>query len=217
MFTDFLNLPLNSDRAHAQDQILSLSGMSWSDYEQLTSQEYLSYRVSYLYGVITIVSPSRNHEKIAEIINGLIKTYCRKYGRVYFSLGSTTLKNPPLSGKERQDPASSERRKGMFAKTPDHSFAFDTDKMIPDLAIEVTYSSGGIADLEKYQYLGVKEVWFWKNNEITFYHLVDSEYQEIENSVCLSKLSADFLIAFVNRGLTETPLTIENDFYRQLN
>ena len=200
MFTDLLNLPIDSDRASQQDQILSLSGMSWTDYEGLTSQDYLGYRVSYLNGVITIVSPSRSHERIAEIINGLIKTYCRKYNRVYFPMGSTTLKNPPLAGKE-----------------PDHSFAFDTDKSIPDLAVEVTYSSGGVADLEKYRYLGVKEVWFWKNNEITFYHLVNSEYQEIENSVCLPKLSADFLIAFVNRGLTETPLTIEDDFYRQLN
>ncbi len=200
MFTDLLNLPIDSDRAQAQDQILSLSGMSWSDYEKLTSQDYLGYRISYLNGVITIVSPSRSHERIAEIINGLIKTYCRKYNRVYFPMGSTTLKNPPLAGKE-----------------PDHSFAFDTDKSIPDLAVEVTYSSGGVADLEKYKYFGVKEVWFWKNNEITFYHLVNSEYQEIENSVCLPKLSADFLITFVNRGLTETPLTIEDDFYQQLN
>ncbi len=200
MFTDLLNLPIDSDRAQAQDQILSLSGMSWSDYEKLTSQDYLGYRVSYLNGVINIVSPSRSHERIAEIINGLIKTYCRKYNRVYFPMGSTTLKNPPQAGKE-----------------PDHSFAFDTDKSIPDLAVEVTYSSGGVADLEKYRYLRVKEVWFWKNNEITFYHLVNSEYQEIENSVCLSKLSADFLIIFINRGLTETPLTIEDDFYQQLN
>ena len=200
MFTDLLNLPIDRDRAQAQDQILSLSGMSWSDYEKLTSEDYLGYRISYLNGVITIVSPSRSHERIAEIINGLIKTYCRKYNRVYFPMGSTTLKNPPLAGKE-----------------PDHSFAFDTDKSIPDLAVEVTYSSGGVADLEKYRYLKVKEVWFWKNNEITFYHLVNSEYQEIENSFCLPKLSADFLVTFVNRGLTETPLTIEDDFYQQLN
>jgi Uma2 family endonuclease len=200
VFTDLLNFPIDSDRAQAQDQILSLSGMSWSDYEKLTSQDYLGYRISYLNGVITIVSPSRSHERIAEILNGLIKTYCRKYNRVYFPMGSTTLKNPPLAGKE-----------------PDHSFAFDTDKSIPDLAVEVTYSSGGVADLEKYRYLKVKEVWFWKNNEITFYHLVNSEYQEIENSVCLPKLSADFLVTFVNRGLTETPLTIEDDFYQQLN
>lgn len=199
MFTDILNLPVDSDRAQQQDQILTLSGMNWADYEQLVSQEYLGYRVAYLNRIITIVSPSRNHERIAETINGLIKTYCRKYSLVYFPLGSTTLKKPPLAGKE-----------------PDCSFAFDTDKSIPDLVVEVTYSSGGAVDLDKYKYLGVKEVWFWHNDRITFYYLVDSDYVEISESSCLPELASDFLIAFVNRGLTETPLAIEEYFYQKV-
>ena len=158
MFTDILNLPQEtSDRASQSDQVLSLSNMSWSDYEQLTGEEYLGYRAAYFEGVITIVSPSRSHEKIAEIINGLVKTYCRKFNVSYFPLGSMTLKNPPLAGKE-----------------PDHSFAFGEDKSLPDLAIEVTFSSGGLADLQKYQLLGIKEVWFWAKNEITFYNLQGS-------------------------------------------
>jgi len=214
MFTDVLNLPLNSDRAKRADQILTLNNMSWSDYEQLLVTD-IGYKTSYWHGVITIVSPSKNHERIAEIINGLIKTYCRKYNLIYFPMGSTTIKNPPLAGKE-----------------PDHSFAFEIDKSIPDLAIEVTYTSGSITDLEKYQSLGVKEVWLWRmetlpfrelvphsrwqNNKITFYQLVDSKYLETQNSICLPKISSNFLITFINRGLMETPLTIEEDFYQQL-
>lgn len=200
MFTDLLNLPLNRDRATIQDQVLSIAGMTWTDYEQLTGNEYLNYRASYLNGTITIVSPSRNHERIAEIINGLIKTYCRKYNLAYFPMGSTTLKNPPKSGKE-----------------PDHSFAFKTDKPLPELAVEVNYTSGSVIDLEKYRDLGIKEVWMWKDEAITFYHLVDSQYQKVKNSVCLPQLNSNFLITFINRGLTETPLTIEEDFYQQLN
>ena len=199
MFTDSLNLtPEISDRLSQSDQILSLSNMNWSDYEQIIEKN-TGYRASYFDGIITILSPSRNHEKIAETINGLIKTYCRKYNIVYFPIGSTTLKNPPLAGKE-----------------PDQSFAFETDKSLPDLAIEVAYTSGGITDLEKYKYLGVKEVWFWINNKVTFYSLVDSEYVEIAESICLPKLTSNFLIIYINRGLTETPLTIEEDFYREL-
>jgi Uma2 family endonuclease len=198
VFTDLLNLPLDRDRASHGDQTLSLSGMTWEDYERLTEEDF-GYRISYLNGVITIVSPSKNHERVAEVINGLIKTYCRKYQLAYFPMGATTLKNPPLAGKE-----------------PDHSFAFETDQLIPDLAVEVTYTSGGVADLEKYQSLKVKEVWFWNDNEITFYHLVNGTYQKIEESVCLPKLKADFLVTFINRGLTETPLTIEEDFYSSL-
>lgn len=198
MFTDLLNLPLDSDRASQSDQLLSLSNMNWSDYEQIVKRN-TGYRASYFDGIITILSPSRNHERIAETINGLIKTYCRKYNIVYFPIGSTTLKNPPWAGKEA-----------------DQSFAFETDKSLPDLAIEVTYTSGSVADLEKYKYLGIPEVWFWINNEITFYSLIDAEYVAIAESIFLPNLTSDFLIVYINRGLTETPLTIEEDFYRQL-
>ncbi|MEL7009946.1 MAG: Uma2 family endonuclease [Cyanobacteria bacterium J06648_1] len=126
MFTDRLNIPIDRDRARLADQILSLAEICWDDYEELTkTEEYSGYRTSYWYGVLTIVSPSRNHERIAEIINGLIKAFCRHQNLAYFPLGSTTLKKPPLAGKE-----------------PDHSFAFGTDKSFPDLAVEVTYTSG---------------------------------------------------------------------------
>ena len=200
MFTDLLNLPINSDRAIQSDQILSLTNMNWSDYESLTCQEYIGYRVSYYDGIITIVSPSLNHETISEVINGLIKTYCRQYNLLYFPMGSTTLKNPPKSGKE-----------------PDVSYSFKTKKNIPDLAIEVIYTSGNIRDsLTKYQYLEVPEVWFWQNNQMYFYQLIESKYIAINNSFFLTKLTPEFLVQFVNRGLQESPLIIEADFIKEL-
>ncbi len=199
MFTDKLALPIYSDRVLQYDQILIVAGMTWADYEKFDSIEYPGYRVSYFKGVITIVSPSPNHETIAEVINYLVVAYCRKYNLLYFPMRSTTLKNPPLAGKE-----------------PDVSFAFGTKKSLPDLAIEVVYSSGGVADLEKYKYLGVSEVWFWQNERIRFYKLVDSDYVELQVSDCLSKLSPDFLIRFINRGLAESPLIIEADFIKEL-
>jgi Uma2 family endonuclease len=198
MFTDRLNLPINKELNRLEDQTLSLTGMTWDDYEKITQFES-NYRASYFDGVITIVSPSLNHEKIAEIINGLVKAYCRKYNLLYFPMGSTTLKNPFTAGKE-----------------PDHSFSLEVEKKIPDLAIEVVFSSGSVRDLEKYKYLRVSEVWIWQNEEIKFYQLVDSQYVEIEVSSCLPKLSSEFLIEFINRGLGESPLTIENDFTQQL-
>lgn len=198
MFSDRLNLPINSEKLAQQDQTLSLSGMTWEDYEQIT-QERSNYRVSYFDGVITIVSPSKSHEVIERVISVLINAYCRKYNLLYFPMGSTTLKNPLTVGKE-----------------PDTSYAFVTSKPIPDLAVEVIFSSGSTIDLVKYKYLRVNEVWFWQNEKIIFYQLIDSKYEAIEVSSCLSNLSSEFLIGFINRGLTESPLIIEADFTSQL-
>ena len=216
MFTDLLNLPIDSQRLTRQDQVLTLSGMTWDDYEKLT-QANSRYLLSYLEGVITIVSPSRSHEAIERTISILINAYCRQYNLLYFPFGSTTLKNPETVGKERQKPASAKDARECLARQPDTSYAFGADKDIPDLAVEVVFSSGGTADLVKYQYLGVGEVWFLQNEEIKFYRLVDSQYTEIKTSSCLPNLSAEFLINFINRGLAESPLTIEADFVSQLN
>ena len=187
------------DRLTQQDQILILSGMTWDDFEQLTSEEYSGYRISYFDGEIIIVSPGRNHERIAESINYLIAAYCRQYNILYYPFRSTTLKNPPLAGKE-----------------PDVSFAFGTDKDIPDLAVEVIFSSGGVADLRKYRNLKIPEVWLWQNNVITFFQLENDNYQIIEKSKYLSNLESSNLIKYINRGLTESPLTIEAEFLKQL-
>jgi|GEM_PF-6778843 len=55
MFSDRLNLPINSEKLAQQDQTLSLSGMTWEDYEQIT-QERSNYRVSYFDGVLLQVN-----------------------------------------------------------------------------------------------------------------------------------------------------------------
>ena len=90
-------------------------------------------------------------------------------------------------------------------------------KAFPDLAIEVIYSSGDINDsLQKYQYLGVKEVWFWQSDRLNFYRLENETYQNILESVFLPQVIAKSLNKFVNRGLTESPLTIEADFLQEL-
>ncbi len=192
-------LPLDSDRLQRQDQTLSLAGMTWNDYQQFDAEEYPGYRVSYFNGIITLVSPSKNHERIAQTLAILVFAYCRKYNLPYFPMGSTRLENKPIAGKE-----------------PDVSFAFNTDKDIPDLAIEVIFSSGSLDDLEKYQAIGVKEVWFWRNNQITFYQLQTQGYVEISNSIFLPNLTSKILEYFTNQGITKSPLVIEADFLQQV-
>ena len=192
-------LPLDLDRLKHQDQTLSFAGMSWADYEKFDSEEYPGYRVSYFNGVITLVSPSQNHEVIAEVINYLIVAYCEQVQLLYYPMRSTRLVNKPLAGKE-----------------PDVSFSFGSRKELPDLAIEVIFSSGSINDLKKYLALGVAEVWFWQDNRLVFYYLTAGKYVETANSVCLPDLASNELANFVNRGFAESPLIIKSDFLKSL-
>lgn len=181
-----------------KDKTIILADTGWNDYLELSEQNP-KYRFSYYKNVITIMSPSRNHERIKKTVAILIETYCRLNQTQFFAFGSSDIKTPPLA-----------------AKQPDESYCFETEKDIPDLAIEVVFSSGGIKDLEKYKVLGIKEVWFWENNQLNIYVLIDSNYCLMLNSFYLPTISIDLLNKYISRGFSEDLLTIQNEFTKSL-
>ena len=86
-------------------------------------------------------------------------------------------------------------------------------KDLPDLVVEVIFSSGDIEVLKSsYQQIGIPELWIWKNNNITFYYLEQNSYIIIEYSKILPNIKSDSFIEYVNRGITESPLLIKKDF-----
>ncbi len=193
-------LPIDRNKFAQHDQILTITGATWQDYQQFESEEYPGYRVSYLKGEITIMSPGRNHEKIAEVINRLIIAYCEKFEIQDFPFRQTRLEAKDYAGKE-----------------PDVAYAFNRDKELPDLVVEVIFSSGNIDNLKaSYQAIGISELWIWQDNQITFYSLDRDRYIEIEFSKIFKQISAKSLVKFVNRGITDSPLLIKKDFLKTL-
>ncbi len=192
------NLPINSDKFARHDQILTITGADWLDYQNFDSQEYPGYRVSYFNGEITIVSPGRNHERIAAVINRLIIAYCEKYELQDFPFGQTRLNVWGQAGRE-----------------PDLAYAFGSDKDLPDLVVEVIVSSGDIETLKSsYKNTGISELWIWKDNVMTFYTLESDSYNVVEASNILTTIRSQTLVKYVNRGLTESPLVIKKDFLK---
>ena len=194
MITFNINLPLSLTNREAKDTTICLANTTWEDYEYLT-QNNNNFKISYASGLISIMSPSRDHERIAQTIITLIATYCRLCNIKYYSYGSADIKNPPYTGKQ-----------------PDASFCFNTEADTPNLAIEVAFSSGGKSDLEKYFDLKVKEVWLWQKKQLTIYCLENNKYIEKKYSLSLTKMSAQILTKYANLGLIEDQLSIENKF-----
>ena len=192
------NLPVNRDKFARHDQILTITGANWLDYQNFDSQEYPGYRVSYSNGEITIVSPGRNHERIAAVINRSIVAYCEKYELQDFSFGQTRLNVWGQTGRES-----------------DLAYAFDSDKDLPDLVVEVIFSSGDIETLKSsYKNIGIGEFWIWKENKMTFYSLEQNKYVETEASNILTSIKSKSFVQYVNRGMTESPFVIKKDFIK---
>ena len=214
-FVDFIE----RDNLQQKDKLFICSHTSWDEYETILRQKANSsaYRISFLNGVLKIMSPSRNHEIIKDFIYLLIVAYCDATELDYYPLGSTTLKQKDKS----------------VGKEPDTSFCFNNLKQIPDLAVEVIFSkearrgflamskscfsSGSVEDLDKYQKLGVKEVWSWINNQLEIYVLVDDRYQKQNNSSSLADLDVQLLDKYISKVLTGNPRILKKAFLQEIS
>src|SRR5215831_3634316 len=160
-----------------EDRYLT-TGVSWQQYEALLVQlgDRPGFRVSYLDGVLEIVSPSLRHEDTKSRIGDLLLIYFLETDTEYYPKGSTTFWQQ-------------ERRGGTEA---DESYCIGTDKALPDLAIEVIVTSGGLNRLEVYSRLQVPEVWFWHHDGFSLYHLreeTSSTFIQTYGFTCYSQLS----------------------------
>ena len=198
LFVDFIE----RDNLQQKDKLFICSNTSWDEYEAILQQKANSsaYRISFLNGVLKIMSPSRNHEIIKDFIYLLIVAYCDAIELDYYPLGSTTLKQKDKS----------------VGKEPDTSFCFGSLKQIPDLAVEAVFSSGSVEDLEKYQKLDVKEVWFWINNQLEIYSLVDDSYQKQNSSHNLPDLDVKLLNKYISQVLTGNPRILKKAFLKEI-
>lgn len=153
--TPILELPDLGNRDTEERYIID--NLSWQQYEALLAKigDEPGYRITYLDGVLEIVSPSRRHESRKTRIGDLLEMYFLEAEIEYFPFGSTTLRQEEKSG----------------GTEPDESYCIGTDKEFPDLAIEVVITSGSINKLEVYKRLKVREVWFWQNDRFSLYHL----------------------------------------------
>ncbi|EAZ89897.1 hypothetical protein CY0110_13913 [Crocosphaera chwakensis CCY0110] len=166
------------------EQRLILTGISWGEYQQFLDSlgDSATYRTIYLEGVLEIMSPSRRHEVSKKSIGRLLEVYLEAAEIDFWGLGSTTLRG----------------EKGKAGKEPDECYCLETDKELPDLAIEVIVTSGNIKILEVYRRLGVKEVWLWQNDQLEIYYLENDQYSRQENSQLLPNLDLNLLSQFIN-------------------
>ncbi|TDI44700.1 MAG: Uma2 family endonuclease [Acidobacteria bacterium] len=168
------------------DQRVVTYGVSWSHYEtQLALRGERSIpRVAYLEGVLELMSPSRDHERIKSYIGRLIEAYALERNIDLSPYGAWTLKSEPTqSGLE-----------------PDECYLIgDQNKDIPDLAIEVVWTSGGIGKLEIYRRLGLGEVWIWKNAHIDVHVLREQQYHRAETSHLFPDLDLELLCSMLDR------------------
>ncbi len=170
--------PIDTEQvARRIDQRVTLHGIAWKDYESLLAMrgESSGTRVTYLDGELELMTPSYDHETLKTTLGRLIETYADALGIELQGCGSWTVRK---EAKSRGVEADECYVLGPIARPPE----------IPDLAVEVVWTSGGIDKLEVYRGLGVPEVWFWQDGTLRIHVLEGGSYVRSPKSRLLPDL-----------------------------
>ncbi|MDC3956298.1 Uma2 family endonuclease [Polyangium jinanense] len=168
-----------------EDERVILNGMTWQDYERLLADrgDQAGARMAFLDGTIELMRSSFHHEGVKKTLCRLVEAYADERGLDLNGYGSWTLKNA-LVGRGLE---------------PDACYALGVPGGdLPQLAIEVVWTSGGLNKLDIYRSLGVGEVWIWERGAGFSVHVLrDGRYEKATRSALLPELDLALLQSFV--------------------
>ncbi len=163
-----------------------LSSIDWRTYSVL--RELLDspgLRMTYIAGALELMSPSIKHEDVKTRIARLLEAYALERDLPLYGYGSTTFRKEA-------------REVGL---EPDECYTLGGElKEVPDFAIEVVVTSGGIDKLPAYARLGVPEVWFWVEDGLRLFRLGGNGYERVSASSFIPGLDLDLLATLVRRS-----------------
>jgi Uma2 family endonuclease len=178
------------------EERFTTSEVNWQQYEAVRRklEDNSHYRITYLDGVLEILSPSLRHEKLKKRLATLVEFYLQRKRIKHTPMGSPTVrKQLKTAGAE-----------------PDECYCIGEEKSIPDLAIEVVITSGSIDKLETYRRLEVTEVWMWKVNRLTLYRLREETPSEFLETHGYERLASSELLPELNLSLLEQCVLISD-------
>jgi Uma2 family endonuclease len=190
-------------KSPAEGRVL-LRNVSWETYERLIAEreERPAPRFFYDRAVLEILSPSKKHEEISDILGSLVKELAVELGMDVLAAGSTTFRREDLSrGFEPDacfyfgDTAGSVR--GM------DDVDLDAGDPPPDLVVEADLTSSSLDKLPIYAKLGVAEVWRYAGGRPQILGLHGDGYERLSRSHSLPPITSEDLARFVEEGLTK--------------
>ncbi|MEO1403895.1 MAG: Uma2 family endonuclease [Cyanobacteria bacterium J06635_1] len=160
------------DRRQA-DQWIVQTGIPWDRFKKI--QEGFtgcrSVRLFYCRGTVEVLTVGPEHEIYKSIIGMLIEIFLVEKGIEFTPTGSMD-----------------QEKAGSASAQADESYCLGEYKPIPDLSVEIVFSSGGPSKLIRYQAIGVPEIWFWEDGLFTIHCLRDEGYEQVKQSELLPEL-----------------------------
>jgi Uma2 family endonuclease len=150
-------------------------GRTWEQFKHLQKgfENTRGIKLSYYDGTIEILMPGKAHELFKRIIGILIETFLLDREIEFEPTGSMT-----------------QELEGIATVEADESYQIGAFR----LSVEVNFTSGDVSKLERYQALGVHEVWLWEDGVLDVYHLQPGGYEKVTHSLIPELASLDLAV-----------------------
>lgn len=191
------------------NEMIRLSGISWNTYETLLAElNDRRFRLTYNRGNLEIMAPSPEHELNKRVLGRFVETIAEELDVSIYPLGSTTFKQPKLSGAEpdecfyiRNIAAVQGKKRLNMAEDP-----------APDLVLEVDITSSSQNRLQVYADLGVVEVWIYNGESLSIQQLQNGTYVAAQTSQFFANLSIPEIVSWLQRSATTDYLALVKEF-----
>jgi len=189
---------------HVGEQRFVLGHVSWATSESLLADytDARSPRFTYSEGMLEIMSPSLDHEKINHAL-ARVAELVAEMGIEFESLGSTTFRRRDL--KKGTEPDSCFYIQNVERIRGKKEIDLKVDPP-PDLVIEVEITGPAVPKLPVYARLGVPEIWLYDGHAPKILLLSDDRYVESDRSGVLPSLTRPVLSEFLQQSKTLSTL-----------
>lgn len=192
-----------------------LHNVAWETYQSLRAANPSGYlRMAYDNGELEIMSPSRQHERISDLLGRMIDQWTLLHGiEVGAGRNTTFSKEFLLKGLEPDNCYWIAHELVMRAKE-EVDLSIDPP---PDLALEVEITRSSIPKLPIYQSLGVPEVWRWRRETLEVLRMDDAgQYQSQADSSELPSFPFDIAIDILGDRESNGDTALIQEFIRRI-
>lgn len=187
-------------------QRVIVQGVSWATYTSFVADfiDTRGTRMAYDRGTLEFMSPSFNHEQLADLLVDIIKAVAEALALDFVPAGSTTFKREDV---ERGfEPDGSFYLQHAAAIQGHTTIDLDADPP-PDVIIEIDLSHPSLDKFPIYAALGVPEIWRYVGQQVSIYRLADGDYQAVDVSAALAGVTSARLTEWVALGVEQPRLT----------
>jgi Uma2 family endonuclease len=189
----------------AREQRVVLGHVSWETYESLLADhaDARSPRFTYSEGMLEIMSPSSEHEKLNQVLATIADLVAEEQETEFECLGSTTFRRQDLDRGTEPDSCFYIQNVERIRGKREIDLRVDPP---PDLVIEVEITSPAVAKLPLYARLRVPEIWLHDGRAPRILRLSGDQYEDCDRSGVLPSLTQSVLLEFCEQSKTLTTL-----------